>query len=392
MKNINEESLKLHKEYRGKIEVMSKVDINSSYDLSWAYTPGVAEPCREIHRDVKEVYKYTSKGSMVAVVTDGSAVLGLGNIGAEASLPVMEGKCVLFKKFSGLDAFPIALRSQDTEDIIFTVKQISPMFGGINLEDISAPKCFEIERRLIDELDIPVFHDDQHGTAVVVLAGLINSMKILKKDHRDLKVVINGAGAAGIAIGKLLLEFGTRDIIICNSRGIMDREDDSLDSYRKEFAGLINPNNVTGSLEDAMDQADVFIGVSAAGALTPDMVKKMNPDSIVFAMANPIPEIWPIDAKEAGARIVGTGRSDFPNQVNNVLAFPGIFKGTLDARAREINHEMKIAAANAIAACVPKDQLDENQILPKAFDPNTAMLVSEAVREAAIQSGVSKLK
>jgi malate dehydrogenase (oxaloacetate-decarboxylating) len=389
--NIREEALKLHKDNKGKIEVVSKVAVNDAKDLSLAYTPGVAEPCKDIKENVDLVYDYTNKGNMVAVVTDGSAVLGLGNIGSRAGMPVMEGKAVLFKSFANVDAFPICLESQEVEDIIFAVKQIAPTFGGINLEDISAPKCFEIEERLKKELDIPVFHDDQHGTAIIVLAAIINALKVVEKNIEDAKVVINGAGAAGIAIGKLLLNAGAKDIILCNRRGILNPEDESLDSRRKEFAKQTNPRDVKGGLKDALAGADIFVGVSSANVLTTEMVKQMNKDAIIFAMANPVPEIFPEDAINGGARVVGTGRSDFPNQVNNVLVFPGVFRGALDVRASEINEEMKLAAAHAIANLIPEKELNEENILPKAFDKRAAQAVADAVAKTAKETGVARI-
>lgn len=389
--SIRQEALKLHRDNKGKIEVVSKVAVNDAKDLSLAYTPGVAEPCKDIKENVDFVYDYTNKGNMVAVVTDGSAVLGLGNIGSRAGMPVMEGKAVLFKSFANVDAFPICLESQETEDIIFTVKQIAPSFGGINLEDISAPRCFEIEERLKQELDIPVFHDDQHGTAIIVLAAIINALKVVGKKLEDTKVVINGAGAAGIAIGKLLMNAGAKDIVLCNRKGILNPDDESLDSTRKQFAQVINPRDVKGVLKDALVGADIFIGVSSANILTTEMVKSMNKEAIIFAMANPIPEIWPEDAKKGGARVIGTGRSDFPNQVNNVLVFPGIFRGALDVRASEINEEMKLAAAYAIANLIPENELNEENILPKAFDKRAAQAVAEAVAEAARDTGVARI-
>lgn len=389
--NLREEALKLHRENKGKIKIESKVPVNNAKDLSLAYTPGVAEPCLEIKNNVDSVYEYTNKGNLVAVVTDGSAVLGLGNIGTRAGMPVMEGKCVLFKTFAGVDAFPICLESQETDDIVFAVKQIAPTFGGINLEDISAPRCFEIEERLKKELDIPVFHDDQHGTAIIVLAGIINALKVVKKEMSDLKVVINGAGAAGIAIAKLLLNAGVKDVLICNSRGILDPFDEKLDVHRREMAAKTNIEKVKGTLKDAIVDADVFVGVSVAGALTQEMIKNMKRDAIIFAMANPIPEIYPDEAKEAGARVIGTGRSDFPNQVNNVLAFPGIFRGALDVRAREINEEMKMAASYAIAGLVSDEELSEDNILPAAFDMRVGEAVAKAVSKAAKESYVARI-
>ena len=340
--------LKLHEEWRGKIEVVSTVEVDSMEDLSIAYTPGVAEPCKEINKEKNKVYDYTRKWNLVAVVTDGSAVLGLGDIGPEAGMPVMEGKAVLFKTFADVDAFPICIASKDVDDIVRTVKLIAPSFGGINLEDISAPRCFEIEERLKEELDIPVFHDDQHGTAVVTLAAMINALKIVDKDIEDVSVVVNGAGAAGIAITKLLMGMGLKDVVLCDRQGAIYKGRDGLNTYKGEIAEVTNLGMKKGSLEDVMAGTDVFIGVSAPNTVTKDMVRSMNKDALIFAMANPVPEIFPDEAKEAGARVIGTGRSDFPNQINNVLAFPGIFRGALDVRAREINDQMKIAAAKAI--------------------------------------------
>lgn len=388
---FREKVLNMHKAKKGKIEIVSKFSIKDSRDLVIAYTPGVAEPCKEIHKNPDSAYDYTSKGNMIAIVSDGSAVLGLGNIGPRAAMPVMEGKAILFKEFANVDAFPICLESQEVDDIVFTIKQIAPSFGGINLEDISAPRCFEIVNRLKEELDIPVFHDDQYGTAIVVLAALINSLKIVGKDFQTISVVINGAGAAGIAVAKLLMLVGARDIIICNSKGILDKNDSSLDWSKKEIAKETNPRNIKGNLREALVKADVFIGVSAGGILGKKDIELMNKDSIILAMANPIPEIWPEEAKEGGARIVGTGRSDFPNQVNNVLAFPGIFRGALDVRAREINEEMILEAAYAIANLVPDDKLNEDNILPKAFDKDVGEKVSKAVSKAAINTGLARI-
>jgi malate dehydrogenase (oxaloacetate-decarboxylating) len=389
--NLKEEALKLHKDNKGKIEVISKVKVENAKDLSLAYTPGVAEPCKEIHANPELVYDYTNKGNMVAVVTDGSAVLGLGNIGARAGMPVMEGKAVLFKSFANVDAFPICIESQDVGTIVETVKQIAPTFGGINLEDIAAPRCFEIEERLKKELDIPVFHDDQHGTAVVVLAGINNGLKVVDKKIEEVTAVISGAGAAGIAISKLLMSTGIKDVIICNSRGILDKEDEKLDPIRKEMALVTNKTNKKGSLADALLGADIFIGVSAPNIVTKEMVESMNENSIAFAMANPVPEVLPEVALAGGIRVMGTGRSDFPNQVNNVLAFPGIFRGTLDVRAKEINEEMKLAAAKAIARLVTEEELTEDYIIPKAFDERVAKAVAKAVSEAAIKTGVNRI-
>lgn len=389
--DLREEALKLHKDNKGKIEVVSKVKVENAKELSLAYTPGVAEPCKEIHANPELIYDYTNKGNMVAVVTDGSAVLGLGNIGARAGMPVMEGKSVLFKSFANVDAFPICIESQDVETVVQTVKQIAPSFGGINLEDIAAPRCFEIEERLKKELDIPVFHDDQHGTAVIVLAGIINGLKVVGKKIEDAAVVVSGAGAAGIAISKLLVGSGIKDVIICNSKGILDKEDEKLDPIRKEMALKTNKTNKKGSLADAMAGADIFIGVSAPNIVTKEMIESMNKNSIAFAMANPVPEILPEVALAAGIRVMGTGRSDFPNQINNVLAFPGIFRGAFDVRAKEINEEMKLAAAHAIAELVTEEELNEEYIIPKAFDKRVAKAVAKAVSEAAIKTGVNRI-
>lgn len=377
-----EEALKFHEEKRGKLEVVPKVEVNNAHDLALAYTPGVAEPCKLIHEDEELQYKYTAKGNLIAVVTDGSAVLGLGNIGAKAGMPVMEGKSILFKKFGNVDAFPIMLDTQDVDEIVNTVKNIAPGFGGINLEDISAPRCFEIERKLDEMLDIPVFHDDQYGTAIVVTAALINACKLVKKDYADLKVVINGSGAAGIAIAYMMLNLGVKNILICDSKGIIYRGNERNNWIKAEIAEKTNPDNEEGTLKDAMVGADVFIGVSAPGVLTKDMVKTMNKDAIVFAMANPVPEIYPDEAKEAGAKIVGTGRSDFANQINNSLAFPGIFRGALDRRAKTITFDMKVAAAHAIADLVEDKDLSEEHIMPDMFDERVPKAVAKAVYDA----------
>lgn len=376
----NEKALQLHKEWNGKLETVSKIPVKSREALSLAYTPGVAEPCKVIAKDKEAAYQYTIKANTVAVVSDGSAVLGLGNIGPYAAMPVMEGKAVLFKEFGGVNAVPICLDTQDTEEIIKTVANIAPAFGGINLEDISAPRCFEIEERLKEMLDIPVFHDDQHGTAIVVLAGIINSLKVVKKEKENCKVVVNGAGSAGIAITKLLLTYGFSNVILCDKAGIISRDSEGLNFMQEKMALLTNPNQEKGSLADAMRGADIFVGVSAPGIVTPEMVSSMNHDSILFAMANPVPEIMPDLAKEAGARIVGTGRSDFPNQVNNVVAFPGIFKGALEGRAVQITEEMKLAAAHAIAGLVPENDLSDVNIMPEAFRPEVAQVVADAVK------------
>ena len=388
IEEIKQKALELHEKNQGKLEVVSKVKVNDAMDLALAYTPGVAEPCKKIHEDNELAYKYTNKGNMVAVVTDGSAVLGLGNIGGIAGMPVMEGKSVLFKEFGNVDAFPICLNTQDTEEIISTVKAISPSFGGINLEDIAAPRCFEIEKRLIEELDIPVFHDDQHGTAVIVLSAVINALRIVKKDISDVKIVISGAGAAGIAISNLLTLAGAKNNLILNSRGIIDPDDEKLDEARREIARTTNPNKVKGDLKTAMENADIFIGVSAPGILTKEMVSSMNKDAIVLAMANPVPEIYPDEAKEAGARVVGTGRSDYPNQVNNVLVFPGVFRGALDAKADRITDDMKLSAAYAIAHMV--EQPVEDRILPEAFNKDVARNVANAVKKSWEEKKVIK--
>lgn len=390
--NIQEEALKLHEEKKGKIEVCSKVPVKTTFDLSVAYTPGVAEPCRRINKNKDDVYKYTAKGNMVAIVTDGSAVLGLGDIGPEAGLPVMEGKAVLFKQFAGVDAFPICVASKDVEDIVHTVKMIEPGFGGINLEDISSPRCAEIERRLKKELDIPVFHDDQHGTAVVVIAALMNALKIVGKSWGDIKVVVSGAGAAGSAIINMLISVGVKNIIACNSKGILNSDDKYSNWVHEEIAKITNKEKIKGSLADAMKGADVFIGVSAKGIVSEEMVKSMAENSIVLPMANPDPEIMPELAKEAGARIIGTGRSDFPNQINNVLAFPGIFRGALDAKASDINEEMKIAAARAIAGLITDKELKEEYIIVPPFDGRVGEAVAKAVYKAAVDSGVARRK
>lgn len=377
---INEQALELHEKWQGKLEITSKSPVKSRQDLSLAYTPGVAEPCKVIAQDKEAAYRYTMKANTVAVISDGSAVLGLGNIGPHAAMPVMEGKAVLFKEFGNVNAIPICLDTQDTEEIIKTVTYLAPGFGGINLEDISAPRCFEIEERLKATLDIPVFHDDQHGTAIVVLAGIMNALKIVGKEKEICKVVVNGAGSAGIAITKLLLTYGFTNVILCDKVGILSKSTEGLNWMQQKMTLVTNPNQETGSLADAMKGADIFVGVSAPGIVTKEMVASMNADSILFAMANPVPEIMPDIAKEAGARVVGTGRSDFPNQVNNVVAFPGIFKGALEGRARQITEEMKLAAAYAIAGLVKDADLCDDNILPEAFDPQVAHVVAEAVK------------
>ena len=377
----SEKALQMHEQWNGKLETTAKAHVNSREDLAIAYTPGVAEPCKVIAKDPEAAYKYTIKSNTVAVVSDGSAVLGLGNIGALAAMPVMEGKAVLFKEFGGVNAVPICLDTQDTEEIIRTVVNIAPAFGGINLEDISAPRCFEIETRLKELLDIPVFHDDQHGTAIVVLAGIINALKVTKKEKETCRVVVNGAGSAGVAITKLLLNYGFKDITMCDISGIISKDSENLNWMQKEMAKVTNLKNASGTLADALKGADIFVGVSAPGIVTKDMVASMNKDAILFAMANPVPEIMPDLAKAAGAKVVGTGRSDFPNQVNNVVAFPGIFKGALEGRASQITEEMKLAAAKAIAGLVPDEELSEDNILPQAFDPCVAETVSRAIKE-----------
>ena len=378
---IDEEAIKLHREWNGKISTVAKAKVKDRHDLAVAYTPGVAAPCRIIAENKAEVYNYTLKANTVAVVSDGSAVLGLGNIGPEAAMPVMEGKCVLFKEFGDVNAFPICLSTQDPDEIVAAVKAIAPTFGGINLEDISAPRCFEIEERLKKELDIPVFHDDQHGTAIVVLAGIINSLKVVGKKKEDCKVVVNGAGSAGVAITRLLLRYGFKNITMCDKSGILSKDSKDLNWMQEKMMKVTNLSGASGTLADALKGADIFVGVSAPGIVSQDMVRSMNKDSILFAMANPTPEIMPDLAKEAGARVVGTGRSDFPNQVNNVVAFPGIFKGALLGHAKEITEEMKLAAANAIASLVSDADLSDENILPEAFDPKVAEVVSKAVMD-----------
>lgn len=388
--DYNKLALELHEKNKGKIEVISKVDVKCREDLSTAYTPGVAEPCRKIRDDKSEVYRYTAKGNLVAVVTDGTAVLGLGDIGPEAAMPVMEGKSILFKAFGGVDAFPICLDTKDTEEIIKTVRYLAPGFGGINLEDISAPRCFEIERRLKEELNIPVFHDDQHGTAIVVSAGIINALKVVGKKIEEVKAVINGAGSAGISICKLLLSIGMKDIILVDKKGALAEGEEWMNDAQKAMVRVTNPENKRGDLKEIMKGRDVFIGVSAPGIVTSQMVASMAKDPIVFAMANPTPEIMPDEAKEGGARIIATGRSDFPNQINNVLVFPGIFRGALDAKATDITEEMKIAAAYAIAGIIKEEELTEEYIIPGAFDERVAKEVAEAVKKKAVEQGVIK--
>lgn len=387
--DVYEESLMLHEKYKGKICVSNKWPKLDNENLKLAYTPGVAEPCRRIFKDKNAVYKYTSKSNTVAVISDGSAVLGLGNIGPDAAIPVMEGKAVLFKEFAGIDAFPICIKTQDVEEFIRTVKLIEPVFGGINLEDISAPRCFEIEERLKKEMDIPVFHDDQHGTAIVVLAALSNALKIVGKDKKRTRIVVNGAGAAGVAIARILLSQGFGDIIMCDSKGIISRERKDLSPIKQEISRITNKNNINGLLGNAIEGSDVFIGVSVGGVLTKEMVAKMNKNAIVFALANPTPEINPKEAKEGGAFIIATGRSDYPNQINNVLGFPGIFRGALDARAKDINEEMKLAASNALSNVASKD-LNPHSIIPNPFNKEVVKSVSEAVKKAAIRTGVAR--
>lgn len=389
--DYNQKSLKLHEELKGKIEVISRVKVGDAESLATAYTPGVAAPTLDISKNPENSYVYTRRGNLVAVVSDGSAILGLGNLGGLSAMPVMEGKCVLFKEFGDVDAFPICLDTQNSDEIVNIVKNLSISFGGINLEDIASPRCFEIERRLNDELDIPVFHDDQHGTAIIVLAGLINALKIVKKDIKDVKIVVNGPGAAGTAITWLLSDFGAKNITLSDEYGILYPSRDKMEWHKKELAETFNKEDVRGNLIDAVKGADVFIGVSKGNLLTTDMVKSMNKDAIIFAMANPTPEILPDVAKQAGAKVVGTGRSDFPNQVNNVLAFPGIFRGALDAKARKITKNMKIAAAKAIAGVISDDELNADNILPKPFDKRVKVAVSKAVFDAAIADGVCRM-
>ena len=388
--DYNAESLRLHEEWQGKLEIKPKMELRTHTDLALAYTPGVAEPCLKIAEDPDAAYKYTMKANTIAIVTDGSSVLGIGNIGAKAALPVMEGKAVLFKQFGGVNAVPICLDTQDVDEIVETVIRIAPAFGGINLEDIAAPRCFEIEQRLNDALDIPVFHDDQHGTAIVVLSGLINSLKLVGKTKEEVQVVINGAGSAGISIAKLLLDYGFKNVMLLNSKGILSSTTPGMNDAQREMLATTNLEDRHGGLADAVKGADIFVGVSVPGVLTAEMVSTMAPDAIVFAMANPTPEIFPDEAKAGGARVVGTGRSDFPNQVNNVMAFPGIFKGALEARAENITNEMQLAAAVALSELVSDEELCEDFVMPDPFDPRVAEVVSAAVREAAEAERASK--
>ena len=387
--NYAEESLKLHEKWKGKIEVISRVEVKNKEDLSLAYTPGVAEPCLEIQKDINKSYELTRRHNMCAVITDGSAVLGLGDIGPEAGMPVMEGKCVLFKAFGGVDAFPLCVKTKDVDEFVNTVALISGSFGGINLEDISAPRCFEIERKLKEKTDIPIFHDDQHGTAVITLAGLTNALKVVGKKKEEVRVVTSGAGAAAIAIVKLLLSAGFKDITMCDRKGAIYEGRENLNWIKEEMAKVTNRDKKQGSIADMLKGADIFIGVSAPGTVTTEMVQTMNRDAIIFACANPTPEIFPEDARKGGARVIATGRSDFPNQINNVLAFPGIFRGAFDVRARDINEEMKMAAAKALSDLIPENELDEDHIIPYAFDPKVGPAVAKAVAEAAVSSGVA---
>ena len=390
---LKEQALEMHRTHRGKIEVVSKSPLLDKHDLSIAYTPGVAEPCKEIHADPDKIYEYTCKGNMVAVVTNGTAVLGLGDIGAGAGMPVMEGKAVLFKTFAGVDAFPICLDTKDPDEIVNIVKRLEPTFGGINLEDISAPACFEIEAKLKEISNIPVFHDDQHGTAVVVCAAMVNALKVVSKDISEVRIVVNGAGAAGIAVTKLLMVLGVKDVVLCDSKGaIFEGRTQNMNAYKEEIAAVTNRSKLSGSLADVIKGADVFIGVSAAGCVTREMVASMAKDAVVMAMANPVPEIMPDEAKAAGAKVVATGRSDFPNQINNVLAFPGIFRGALDARASTINEEMKMAAVYAISDIITSDELNAEYIIPGPFDARVAPAVAAGVAKAAESSGVAQVK
>jgi malate dehydrogenase (oxaloacetate-decarboxylating) len=391
LSTTREEALHIHRVHQGKLESKSKVPVRNAKDLSLAYSPGVAEPCKEIYDDPNKVFEYTMKGNMVAVVSDGTAVLGLGNIGPQAALPVMEGKAVLFKSFAGVDAFPICLDTNDVDKIVETVKLLQPNFGGINLEDIAGPKCFEVEERLKRETNIPIFHDDQHGTAIVTLAGLVNALKITGKSMSNIKVIVNGAGAAGIAIIKLLDRFGVKDMVLCDSKGaIYEGRSEGMNDVKAQIAKFTNRDQLKGSLKDVIQDMDVFVGVSVEGVLSQEMVKSMSEDPIIFAMANPVPEIMPDQAKDAGAKVIGTGRSDFPNQVNNVLAFPGIFRGALDARATHINEDMKVAAVYAIANLIQENELKDDYVIPAPFDPRVAPAVAASVAKAAMETGVAR--
>ena len=389
--NYAEESLKKHYEWKGKIKVVTDIPVKTSEDLSLAYTPGVAEPCLEIQKDVNKSYELTRRWNLCAVVTDGTAVLGLGDIGPEAGMPVMEGKCVLFKAFGDVDAFPLCVKSKDVDEIVNTIYLLSGSFGGVNLEDIAAPRCFEIERKLKEKCDIPIFHDDQHGTAIVVLSGLINALKVVGKDKEEVKVVVNGPGSAGIAVSKLLLSYGFKNLTLCNREGIMNENSKDLNWAQKEMLEVTNLDRKTGTLKDALVGADIFLGFSGPNMVTEEMVRSMNKDAIIFACANPTPEIFPDEAKKGGARVISTGRSDFPNQINNVLVFPGLFRGAFDVRAKDINEEMKMAAAVAIANLISDDEVSEDNIIPKAFDPRVKDAVSKAVAEAARRTGVARI-
>ena len=388
--NIAEKALEKHYEWKGKIEVRASVPVNSSEDLSIAYTPGVAAPCLEIQKDITKSYELTRRWNMCAVITDGTAILGLGDIGPEAGMPVMEGKCVLFKSFGDVDAFPLCIKSKDVDEIVNTVYLLSGSFGGVNLEDIAAPRCFEIERKLKEKCDIPIFHDDQHGTAIVVLSGLINALKVVGKKKEEVKVVVNGAGSAGIAVSRLLLAYGFKNLILCDRLGIMSSAYEGLNWAQKEMLKTTNLEDMKGTLADALVGADIFLGFSRPDMVTTEMVKTMNRDAIIFACANPTPEIFPEDAKAGGAKVISTGRSDYPNQINNVLVFPGVFRGAFDVRAKDINEEMKMAAAMAIAGIIPDDEVNENNIIPKAFDPRVRDAVAAAVAEAAVRTGVAR--
>jgi len=389
--NYAEESLKKHYEWKGKIKVVTDIPVKTSEDLSLAYTPGVAEPCLEIQKDVNKSYELTRRWNLCAVVTDGTAVLGLGDIGPEAGMPVMEGKCVLFKAFGDVDAFPLCIKSKDVDEIVNTIYLLSGSFGGVNLEDIAAPRCFEIERKLKEKCDIPIFHDDQHGTAIVVLSGLINALKVVGKDKEEVKVVVNGPGSAGIAVSKLLLSYGFKNLTLCNREGIMNENSKDLNWAQKEMLEVTNLDHKTGTLKDALVGADIFLGFSGPNMVTEEMVRSMNKDAIIFACANPTPEIFPDEAKKGGAKVISTGRSDFPNQINNVLVFPGLFRGAFDVRAKDINEEMKMAAAVAIANLISDDEVNEDNIIPKAFDPRVKEVVAKAVADAARRTGVARI-